>query len=238
MADGGERPQRDTITNNSTAFKTLCRHWERLKVVTGALYREFHDTDIDKTELQLVVPQKKKFDVIHYYHDILTGAHLGAEHTLERIKRSFYWPSMSKEISHYCKTCNACVSRKSGQKQHQAPLGQYLAGEAMERVALDILGPLSVSTKGNSYILVMTDCFTKWTEALAIPDQEAYTIITAFENEFVCRFGTPLQKHSEQGRNFESKAFKEMCKILHIDNTRTNSMRPQANGCVERFTAH
>ena len=81
MVDGGERPQRDTITNNSTAFKTLCRNWERLKVVTGALYSEFHDTDIDKTELQLVVPQKKKFDVIHYFHDITTGAHLGAEKT-------------------------------------------------------------------------------------------------------------------------------------------------------------
>ena len=35
----------------------------------------------------------------------------------------------------------------------------------------------------------MTDCFTKWAEAMAIPDQEAYTIITAFVNEIiVCRF--------------------------------------------------
>ena len=59
------------------------------------------------------------------------------------------------EISHYCKTCNACVAMKSGQKQHKAPLGQYLVGEPMERVALDILGPLPFSTKGNKYILVL-----------------------------------------------------------------------------------
>ena len=75
------------------------------------------------------------------------------------------------------------MARKSGQKQHKAPLCQYLVGEPIERVALDILGLLPVSTKGNKYILVMTDCFTKWTEAIAIPDQEAYTIITAFVNK-------------------------------------------------------
>ena len=63
---------------------------------------------------------------------------------------------MSKEISHYCKTCNACVARISGQKQHKAPLGQFLVGEPMERVALNILGPLPVSTKGSKYILAMT----------------------------------------------------------------------------------
>ena len=81
LADGGKRPQWDIISNSSTAFKTLWRQWERLKMVNGALYREFHDTDTGKTELQLVVPQKKKFDAIHHFHDILTGAHVGAEKT-------------------------------------------------------------------------------------------------------------------------------------------------------------
>ena len=95
LADGGERPQWDTISNKSTAFKTMWRQLERLKVVNGALYREFHDTDTGKTELQLVVPQKKKCDVIHYFHDIPTDmSTLVLKKTLERIKKSFYWPSM------------------------------------------------------------------------------------------------------------------------------------------------
>lgn len=53
----------------------------------------------------------------------------------------------------------------------------------MERIALDILGPLPESTRGNKYILVLIDCFNKWTEAIAIPDQEAETIVTTFVNE-------------------------------------------------------
>lgn len=105
----------------------------------------------------------------------------------------------------------------------------------MEKIALDILGPLPESTKGNKYILVMIDCFTKRTEPIAIPDQEAKTVLTTFVNEIACGFVTPLQVHSDQGRNFESKLFKEMCEFLRIDKTRTSSMRPQANGSVERF---
>ena len=82
----------------------------------------------------------------------------------------------------------------------------------MERVALGSLACLYKRKQIHS-------CLTKWTEAIAIHDQEAYTIIAAFVNGIVCRFGTPLQIHSDQGRNFESKAFREMCEILHIDKT-------------------
>ncbi|XP_061189572.1 uncharacterized protein K02A2.6-like [Saccostrea echinata] len=235
LTDGSVRPKWDVISHNSEAFKTLWRQWDRLKVINGLLYREFQDVDTNKVILQLVVPKQKRSEVIHYFHDVPTGAHLGAEKTTSRIKNSFYWPSMSKEIARYCKKCDLCAARKSSQRQNRAPLGQYMVGEPMERIALDILGPLPESTKGNRYILVMIDCFTKWTEAIAIPDQEAETVITTFVNEIVCRFGTPLQVHSDQGRNFESKAFKEMCELLHIDKTRTSSMRPQANGSVERF---
>jgi transposase InsO family protein len=96
----------------------------------------------------------------------------------------------------------------------------------MERVAIDILGPLPITRAGNKYVLVMIDCFSKSAEAVALPNQEAATITKAFVEKFVCRFGTPLQIHSDQGRNFESTIFQEMCKILQIDKTRTTSYHP------------
>ena len=47
-----------------------------------------------------------------------------------------------------------------------------------------------------------------------------------FVDQFVRRFGTPMQLHSDQGTNFQSNAFKEMCDYLSIDKTRTSSYRP------------
>jgi hypothetical protein len=85
-------------------------------------------------------------------------------------------------------------------------------------VAIDILGPLPKTHQGNKYCLVLTDCFTKWTEAFAIPDQEALTIAKTLVNKFVCRFGTPLQIHSDQGTNFGSRVFQQMYDLLCIEN--------------------
>ena len=52
--------------------------------------------------------------------------------------------------------------------------------------------------------------------------------------EYVCRFGVPLSLHSDQGRNFESNVFKEMCELLGIRKTRTTALHPQSDGLVER----
>jgi hypothetical protein len=105
----------------------------------------------------------------------------------------------------------------------------------MERVMMDILGPMPTTESGNKYILVITDWFTKWTEAIPLPNQEAKTIANAFIDNFVSRFGVPLQLYTDQGSNFESKLLSEICELLTIEKTHATSMRAQANGVVERF---
>ncbi|VDI82433.1 Hypothetical predicted protein [Mytilus galloprovincialis] len=145
------------------------------------------------------------------------------------------WNSLSDESSDL-KTLWNMWDRKPVLKQSsRAPLGNYNVGAPMERIAIDILGPLPKTRQGNRYCLVLTDCFSKWTDAYGIPDQEAATVAKIFVNEFVCKFGTPLQIHTDQGANFESKIFKGMCELLCIDKTRSTSFHPQSNGCVERF---
>ena len=67
----------------------------------------------------------------------------------------------------------------------------------------------------------MTDMFTKWTEAVAITNQESVTISKAFIDNFICKFGTPLQIYSDQGRNFESELFKEICS--HRDSQKSHN---------------
>jgi transposase InsO family protein len=105
----------------------------------------------------------------------------------------------------------------------------------MQIVAVDILGPLPKTKDGNAYVLVASDYFTRWVEAYAIPNQEAVTVAQKLVDELFCRFSTPEQLHSDQGRQFESDLIAEVCRILKIHKTRTTPYHPQGDGLVERF---
>ena len=111
----------------------------------------------------------------------------------------------------------------------------YVVGETMDRVALDILGPVPQTYGGNKYVLVITDYFTRFAEAFAVPDISTKTIAEKMVTQFICRYGIPTQIHTDQGTQFTSELFLELCKLLHIDKTRNSPFHPQSSGLVEKL---
>ena len=69
-----------------------------------------------------------------------------------------------------------------------------------------VLCPLDNPKEQFKYILIMYDIFTKWAEAVSLPDK-ARTIKKTLWLLFVRLFSTPLQIHSDQGRNVEPNIF-------------------------------
>lgn len=108
------------------------------------------------------------------------------------------------------------------------------SGYPMERIAIDILGELPESDIGNMYIVVISDYYTKWTESHPMPNMEASTVANII-TQVVTRFGIPSVIHSDQGGQFESQLFTEMCSLLQIQKTRTTPYHPKSDGMVERF---
>jgi hypothetical protein len=104
----------------------------------------------------------------------------------------------------------------------------------MERVHLDFMGPLAKTKRGNEYVLMMVDKFTKWTECIPLPSQTAEITAQAAINELFARFGYPFQIFTDHGRHFESALFKAVCDLLKIHKARITPYRPSANGQVER----
>jgi hypothetical protein len=100
------------------------------------------------------------------------------------------------------------------------------SGYPIERIAIDIFGELPTTERGNKYIMVTADYFTKWTECFAMCYVEAQTVARILVEEVITRFGILNKIHSDQGRQFESHLFKEMCKLLH---------HPAFGGMVQRF---
>jgi transposase InsO family protein/predicted aspartyl protease len=235
LDEGRERPKWQDISEYSCRLKALWRQWTRLKMIGGVMYRKWVEEETDTHYWQLVVPEGKQKEVLWHFHDSPTAGHLGSSRTMMKIRHNFYWVGLKDDVSRYCRRCDKCAARKPTQKHHRGKLRQYMVGEPMERMAVDVLGPLPETNRGNKYILVVADYFSKWVEAFAMPDQTAETIARVMVEEVVCRFGVPLQIHSDQGTNFESRLYRDMLKMLGIEKSRTTGLHPISDGLVERY---
>ena len=111
-------------------------------------------------------------------------------------------------------TCHTSGSRNSPNPRARAPKHSIKIGYPLERIQIDILGPLSETDRGNKGVAVVVDMYTKRPEAYALPDQEADTVAQAVMDTFVCRFGCPYGVLSDQVRNFESRTFRGLCSLI------------------------
>ncbi|KRY42383.1 Retrovirus-related Pol polyprotein from transposon [Trichinella spiralis] len=109
------------------------------------------------------------------------------------------------------------------------------AGYPLQRVGMDILGPLEKTPSGNRYVLVLTDYFTKWTAAFPLANMEASTVAKVLVEKYIAYFGAPDYLHSDQRRSFEASVVLEMCRLFGIKKTRSSPYHPQGNGQAERF---
>ena len=154
---------------------------------------------------------------------------------MQKIKERFYWPGYETDIRSWLQQCEQCQRRNPPQPSPRAPLGGITANQPFEKVSWDIMGPLPASSKGNKYILVVTDLFSKWVEAFPMRSTESESLATILVNEIVCRYGVPQYLHSDQGANLTSKVIQNLCKKLGIQRTQSSAYHPQGNGQVERF---
>lgn len=104
----------------------------------------------------------------------------------------------------------------------------------MDRVAIDVLSGLGRTKKGNKHILVACDYLTKWTEAWPIPDETAATCARALVQNWFCRYGVPLQLHSDAAAAFTGTLFTELSKLCDMEKTKTSGYHPRGDGLVER----
>lgn len=230
-----QRPAWEEVSGSNTDIKALWGAFKLLELSDEKLVRVWLDRSGKPVTKFIVVPCSWRREVLKQCHDGAAGGHLGVDKTLSKVRQRYYWPGMRDDVRDYCATCSVCAQHKGPKQKHRAKLQGITAGEAGELVALDILGPLTKTEEGNAYILVIGDHFTKWIEAVPLPNIEATTVARALLDNFICRFGVPRVLLSDQGRQFESAVFKELCVILGIKKTRTSPYHPQCNGMVERY---
>uniref|UniRef100_A0AAR2LQ50 Gypsy retrotransposon integrase-like protein 1 n=1 Tax=Pygocentrus nattereri TaxID=42514 RepID=A0AAR2LQ50_PYGNA len=231
----GSLPRKEEVALESPAVHKYWLCWPQVELQHGVLYYRWERPGNKNPSFLLLVPASLQTEVLKACHDPPQSGHLGEGKTLERLRQNYHWYGMGEDVHLFVRRCKYCNECKMVGRTRRAKLQPYQAGAPLDRVHLDILGPFPVSGSGNRYILVIMDQFTCWVEALPVPDQGAETTAKKLVHEFVTRFGAPLELHTDQGSNFESLLFKNVCKLLQVSKTRTTPYHPASNGQAERF---
>lgn len=170
----------------------------------------------------------------HYFHLMHNMSHPGIRATRELIASRCVWPEMNGDISRWTRACISC-QRSKIQRHTRAPVGEFdLPRERFRHVHVDIVGPLPPSG-GHTYLLTCICRFTRWSEAVPIPDVKAVTVCDAFLSGWISRFGVPDVVTTDRGAQFTGFSWKEMCAVLGCRHATTTSYHPASNGLVERL---
>lgn len=141
---------------------------------------------------------------------------------------------MRREIEEWCQQCSRCGTAKAVHPKVRTFPGSLLASKPLEIVAIDFT-VLDRATDGRENVLVITDVFSKFTQAFPTPDQTAGTIVRVLMEKWFYIYGIPQRLHSDQGRNFEGELLKALCRVYGVEKSRTSPYHPEGNGQCERF---
>ena len=140
---------------------------------------------------------------------------------------------MTREMSDHIKRSHRCLRFKAREQREE--LKPLLATHPVELVHIVYLAIEGKDKEVN--ILVVTDHFTRFTQAFVKPNQTAaVTAKTLWEHYFVY-YGIPEKILSDQGRNFKSDLIRKLCHITGVKKLRTTPYMPQTNGQCEKFNS-
>ena len=196
----------------------------------GLLYRQAKK---DNGTDQLVVPCSLRELIMKCCHDIPIAGHMGIGATKKRVCSRFSWPGVMQDIIRFVKSCITC--QKHCNKLPRLPVQQAdIVDRPFDKVAIDIVGPLTVTDNKCRYILTLIDTATRWPEAVPLREIRTTDVASALFNIF-SRLGLPKQILSDNGQQLVSKAMSEVMEMMGIERKLSTPYHAQSNGMVERF---
>lgn len=174
-----------------------------------------------------VVPMSERLNVIREVHDV---AHFGFIKTLAKVRERFYWPRMATDIKRFCTRCEVCKESKVPNSNVTPICGKpKLCTRPWEMISMDFLGPYPRSKKGNIWVLVVCDFFSKFVMVQCLRSATAPAVCTFVEHMIFNLFGAPDVCITDNAQVFKSEQFTKLLSNYSVSHWNLSVYHPAPN---------
>lgn len=187
-------------------------------------------------EWKEVIPLEYRQDIIAQNHSEPTSGHFGIFKTHKRLSLKHFWPSMHRDVIDFVTSCDNCLSHKHPNHTTLGTMGRPKdCSRPFQMMSMDLVGPLPVTRKQNTFLLVLTCCFSKYCMLFPIRRATAEIISRILEERVFLVHGIPSTLLMDNGRQFTSNTMRNLFSAYNIPNIYyTPLYTPQIN-TVERY---
>lgn len=222
----------DPRERNHQRFKLIWPYISKLNIFETGIVGV---STSNKLTFRVVLPLSLRNRVFQHYHaNIIVGGHLGYNKTYNKIKKSYFWCGMAKDIEQKCHSCATCLIHAPRHPSIHGFLHPISAFRPWDIVGMDVAGPISPTSGDFKYILVCVDYFTRWCEAIPLAVNNAKSVANAFLTKIIARHGIPKKVITDEGGSVDSSQIRELTHYFGIEKQRSVAYKPSTDGMAER----
>uniref|UniRef100_A0A2N9GLF3 Integrase catalytic domain-containing protein n=1 Tax=Fagus sylvatica TaxID=28930 RepID=A0A2N9GLF3_FAGSY len=225
MSKGGSKSA-GTTSQAAVRIKKLAT---RYFVEGGILFRKgFHGDPLRCLSLA------ESQTVMKEAHSGECGEHQGKKRLYQLLLTlGYYWPTMKKDTADFVKSCHTCQLQANLIHTHPTSLQNMATPWPFHTWGLDLIGPINPASGGYIWILVATEYFSKWVEAIPLRKATGAAVANFIREHIITRFGIPHKIISDNGTPFVNKNVREVLEHYRIKHRRSTPYYPQGNGQAE-----
>lgn len=201
--------------------------WSYIQQRLGELFDQESCTICICKNLVRIPEESEREDLIHENHSSALGSHKGITKTYNRMQQRYYWENMKDQIQTFIQNCLDCQLKKLVRVKGKQPMILTdTPGAAFDKVAMDIMGPLPQTPKGNKYVLTIQDQLTKFSLAAPLANITSVDIARVLISHLISKFGAPHSILTDRGTNFLSTLIKTIARKFRIKQYKTTAFCP------------